>query len=107
MSDADSVTTWLTHLKSGRTDAAREIWQRYAQQLMRLARRKLGQTPRRAADEEDVVLVAFDAFLTGIQDGRFLRLDGREDLWQVLVMLVERQAIALRRREMALKRGWW
>ena len=105
MSDGESVTAWLAHLKAGRTEAGHEIWQRYVSQLLRLARRKLGRMPRRAADEEDVVLIAFEAFLTGIQEGRFLKLDGRDDLWQVLVMLVERQAIALRRRELALKRG--
>lgn len=105
MSDGESVTTWLAHLKAGRTDVAQQIWQRYAQQCVRLARRKLGRTPRRAADEEDVVMLAFRAFLTGVEEGRFLDLDGREDLWQVLVMLIERQAIALRRRELALKRG--
>jgi RNA polymerase sigma factor (sigma-70 family) len=105
MSEAESVTTWLVGLKTGRTDAAREIWQRYVEQLVRLARRKLGGTPRRAADEEDVVLSAFEGFLKGVGEGRFLRLDDRDDLWQVLVMLTERRAIALRRRELALKRG--
>ncbi len=105
MSDGESVTTWLAHLKAGRTDRAQEIWQRYVQQLLRLARRKLGLTPRRAADEEDVVMLAFEAFVAGVEDGRFLNLDGRDDLWQVLVMLIERQAIALRRRELAVKRG--
>lgn len=105
MSEEESVTTWLANLKTGRTDAAREIWQRYVEQLVRLARRKLGRTPRRAADEEDVVLSAFEGFLKGVEEGRFLQLDDRDDLWQVLVMLTERRAIALRRRELALKRG--
>lgn len=105
MSDGESVTTWLEHLKAGRTDSAQQIWQRYVQQLVRLARRKLGRTPRRAADEEDVVMLAFEAFIAGVQEGRFLNLDGRDDLWQVLVMLIERQAISMRRRELALKRG--
>jgi DNA-directed RNA polymerase specialized sigma24 family protein len=105
MSAEESVTTWLAHLKAGRSDAAHEIWHRYVEQLVRLARRKLGRTPRRAADEEDVVLSAFEGFLAGVDDGRFLRLEDRDDLWQVLVMLTERRAIALRRRERALKRG--
>jgi RNA polymerase sigma factor (sigma-70 family) len=105
MSEEESVTTWLAHLKTGRTDAAQEIWQRYVERLVRLARRKLGRTPRRAADEEDVVLSAFEGFLKGVEEGRFLRLDDRDDLWQVLVMLTERRAIALRRRELAIKRG--
>jgi DNA-directed RNA polymerase specialized sigma24 family protein len=57
------------------------------------------------ADEEDVVLSAFNDFLRGVEEGRFTRLDDREDLWQVLVMLTERKAIALRRQMQADKRG--
>lgn len=104
-SPEESVTTWLGGLKAGRADVAAKIWQRYVEQLVRHARRKLGRGPRRVADEEDVVLSAFDGFLKGVDDGRFLKLDDRDDLWQVLVMLTERRAIALRRRELALKRG--
>jgi RNA polymerase sigma factor (sigma-70 family) len=105
MLEEESVTTWIAHLKVGHTDASREIWQRYVEQLVRFARRKLGSTPRRGADEEDVVVSAFEEFLAGVEEGRFLRLDDRDDLWQVLLMLTERRAIALRRREMAMKRG--
>ena len=105
MSTEESVTTWLGHLKAGQSGAGREIWQRYVERLVRLARRKCGNTPRRVADEEDIVLSAFEGFLRGVGEGRFLRLDDREDLWQVLVMLTERRAIALRRKETALKRG--
>src|SRR5687768_16542494 len=103
--EEDSVTMWLGGLKAGCSDAAAKIWHRYVEQLVRHARRKLGRSPRRAVDEEDVVLSAFDGFLQGVDDGRFLKLDDRDDLWQVLVMLTERRAIALRRRELALKRG--
>ena len=39
------------------------------------------------------------------KDGRFARLDDRDDLWQVLVMLTERKAIKLIRHERAAKRG--
>ena len=40
-----------------------------------------------------------------MEEGRFARLEDREDLWQVLVMLTERKAIGLRRRVQAEKRG--
>ena len=83
-------------LKAGHSDAAGKIWHRYVEQLVRHARRKLGRSPRRAVDEEDVVVSAFNGFLQGVDEGRFLKLDDREDLWQVLVMLTERRAIALR-----------
>lgn len=101
----ESVTAWLDQLKAGQSSQAGQLWQRYKEQLVRLARRKLGGSPRRVADEEDVVLSAFDGFLQGVADGRFTQLDDRDDLWQVLVMLTERRAIAARRRERTLKRG--
>ena len=105
MSEHRSVTAWIAGLKSGDSAAAGEIWMRYVDRLVRLARAKLGSSPRRVADEEDVALSAFNDFLQGIEDGRFARLDDRDDLWQVLVMLTERKAIAQRRREQAQKRG--
>lgn len=105
MSEPESVTSWLEKLKADRPDAAQEIWARYVEQLVRLASRKLGDLPRRAVDEEDVVLSAFRGFLQGVEDQRFAQLNDRNDLWQVLVMLTERRAIAIRRHEGALKRG--
>jgi hypothetical protein len=105
MLPAESVTAWLDQLKAGQTRQAEQLWQRYKEQLVRLACRKLGRSPRRVADEEDVVLSAFDGFLRGVADDRFTKLHDRDDLWLVLVMLTERQAIAARRREQTLKRG--
>ena len=61
--------------------------------------------PRRAVDEEDVAVTAFEAFLRGTREGRFSKLETREDLWQVLAMLTERKAIGVLRRELADKRG--
>ena len=101
----ESVTEWLVQLKAGQLNQAGHLWQRYKEQLVRLAHRKLKSSPRRTADEEDVVLSAFDGFLQGVADERFVRLNDRDDLWQVLVMLTERRAIAVRRREGTLKRG--
>jgi RNA polymerase sigma factor (sigma-70 family) len=105
VSHEESVTQWIEQLKAGHSSAAGPLWQRYVERLVRLASNKLGELPRRAADEEDVVLSAFRAFFAGVRDGRFQQLDDRDDLWQVLVMLTERKAIALRRHERAAKRG--
>ena len=100
-----SITQWLHQLKEGDSLAVQKIWERYYHRLVGLARKRLKDTPRRAADEEDVVIMAFDSFCRGAENGRFPKLDDRDDLWQLLVMLTERRAIALRRRELALKRG--
>jgi len=100
-----SVTELLQQLQAGDSIAASQIWQRYITRLVSRARQRLKGTPRRAFDEEDVAITAFDAFLRGVADGRFKQLNNREDLWQVLVMLIERQAIAFMRQELAEKRG--
>lgn len=100
-----SVTEWLAGLKAGDIAVASRLWQRYVDQLARLARRKIGSTPRRLGDEEDAANQVFHALLHGIEHQRFPELKDRQDLWQILIMLTERQAIAMRRREFAAKRG--
>ena len=57
-SASQSVTLWLEQLQAGESAAAQQLWQRYLERLLRLASRKLGDLPRRVADEEDVVLSA-------------------------------------------------
>jgi RNA polymerase sigma factor (sigma-70 family) len=105
MSSAGSVTEWLEQLKRGDSSAAQKLWERYFEQLVRLARRNLGHTPRRVADEEDVALAAFASFCKGVEAGRFPKLDDRDDLWQVLIVLTERKAVDQIRREQVQRRG--
>jgi len=106
MSADQSVTWWLQQLKrEGAAGAARELWQRYFARLVELARQRLRGTPRRAADEEDVALSAFDSFCRGVEQGRFPRLEDRDDLWQVLVMITVRKAADLAEHERSQKRG--
>jgi DNA-directed RNA polymerase specialized sigma24 family protein len=101
----ESVTRWLESLRGGSPAAAQRLWGRYMEQLVRLASARLGGSPRRAADEEDVALVAFEGFLEGMRDGRFPRVEDRDDLWQVLVMLTERRAVDQIRRLSTGRRG--
>jgi DNA-directed RNA polymerase specialized sigma24 family protein len=103
--DEGSVTRWLGELKAGRPVAAQRLWERYFTDLVRLARARLRMVPRAAEDEEDVALSAFDSFYTAATQGRFPLLDDRDDLWRVLVMLTERKASDLLRRQRRLKRG--
>jgi hypothetical protein len=104
MSD-DSVSIWLDELRDGSPDAAQVIWQRYYDQLVRLARQKLGTCPRRAFDEEDVALSAFDSFFRAAGEGRFPKLEDREDLWKLLFVMTERKALRRVKHERRQKRG--
>src|SRR5262249_21222956 len=105
MSAAGSVTCWLEQLKAGDQAAIQKVWEGYFQRLVGLARTKLQAAPRRAADEEDVALSAFDSFCRAAGEGRFPRLLDRDDLWQLLVVITVRKALNLLKAERRQKRG--
>jgi DNA-directed RNA polymerase specialized sigma24 family protein len=104
MAPSDSVTHWIGQLKAGEADAAQPLWERYFGQLVVLARQRLASLPRRAADEEDVALSAFDSFCRDARRGRFPQLGDRDDLWRLLVVMTAQKALDLIRREQAHKR---
>ena len=103
--DEGSVTRWLGGAKAGDEAAAGELWRRYFETLVRLARARLRASPRTAEDEEDVALSAFDSFLAGAARGRFPRLDDRHDLWRVLITITTRKAVDQVNRQRRRKRG--
>jgi DNA-directed RNA polymerase specialized sigma24 family protein len=105
MASEQSVTHWIGQLKAGNHAAAQQLWERYFRRLVGLARKKLRDTHRLGADEEDVALSAFDSFCRGAELGRFPRLDDRDDLWRVLVTLAARKVLHLVRDQQRLKRG--
>jgi DNA-directed RNA polymerase specialized sigma24 family protein len=105
MSSAGSVTHWIDRLKEGDPAAVQKLWEGFFHRLVRLARSRLQAAPRRAADEEDVALSAFDSFCRGAQEGRFPRLNDRDELWQLLVLFTARKASNLVRQERRQRRG--
>jgi RNA polymerase sigma factor (sigma-70 family) len=106
MSFSGNVTRWFRQLEVGDREGVQRLWERYCHRLVALARKKLGGLPRRAADEEDVALSAFDSFIRGAEQGRFPRLEDRDDLWQILVMITTRKAIDLKVHEEREMRDW-
>ena len=100
-----SITQWIDQVQGGDSLAANELWNHYYQRLVGLARKKLLDSPRRVADEDDVVVDAFNSFYKGVQAGRFPRLEDRDDLWQILVMLTARKAINQMKHGARQKRG--
>ncbi|HEX9359606.1 MAG TPA: ECF-type sigma factor [Streptosporangiaceae bacterium] len=105
MTSEGSVSSWIDQLKAGNHAAAQPLWERYFLRLVGLARTKLPEGQRRAADEEDVALSAFDSFCRGAVAGRFPQLTDRDDLWRLLVTLTARKAFDQVRDEYRLKRG--
>ena len=102
-----SVTRWIGDLKAGDQRAVQPLWDRYFGQLVERARAKLRalRSPMAVGDEEDVALSAFHSLYEGIREGRFPRLDDRDDLWRLLVHLTACKAIDRHRQECRQKRG--
>lgn len=100
-----SVTCWISQLQAGDQAAIDPLWGRYFERMVALARVRLLSTPRQAADEEDVALSAFHSFCRAAEQGRFPKLDDRDDLWRLLVILTTRKAAHLIRDGNRLKRG--
>ena len=88
----ESVSQWIDGLKAGDEAAAAKLWQRYFRRLVGLARKKLGDSPRRVADEEDVAISAFQSFCQRAKEDRFPDLLDRDDLWHLIVRITERKA---------------
>jgi DNA-directed RNA polymerase specialized sigma24 family protein len=103
--DRGSVTIWIDALRAGDEEAANQLWRRYFESLVRLARSRLRSGARGAADEEDVALSAFEHFYDGMARGQFPDLTDRDDLWRLLVTIAARKATEQIRWESRQKRG--
>jgi DNA-directed RNA polymerase specialized sigma24 family protein len=101
----ESVSHWIDELKTGDSEAAERLWNRYYEELVRLARAKLGAVSRASADEEDVALSAFNSLCAGAARGQYPGLGDRHDLWRLLVTITIRKALDLVQHERRLKRG--
>ncbi len=100
MSNDGSITIFLRALKDGvEHEAAQRIFERYFGQLERVARDKLAGMRLHDRDEQDVAIVAMEQFFMNVRKGRFPRLNDRSDLWQVLLMILDRRVIDLRRKK--------
>ena len=104
MSPKGSVSHWIGRLKAGDRAVIGQLWERYFQRLVHLARAKIQAAPRRAADEEDVALSAFHSFCCAAEQGRFPQLLDRDNLWRLLVVLTSRKAAHLVRDQHRHKR---
>jgi DNA-directed RNA polymerase specialized sigma24 family protein len=105
MSEDGSITRWFDSLRGGNREAAQALWGRFANRLIGLARARLRAAPRRAADEEDAVLSAFDSFCRGAEQGRFPKVQNRGDLWNLLAAITVRKVSHQLQHESRQKRG--
>lgn len=100
-----SFSQMLIQLKQGEECAIQKLWDRYFEPLQRLAVERVNVKDRKMRDEEDLALSAINAFQESIKNGRYSSIEEPNDLWQLLVTIVEHKAIDHVRHEHAKKRG--
>lgn len=105
LSGEESVTTWLRKLESGDNRAALELWNVFFERLVRLVRQRVRKSPVRGTDAEDIALSAFASFCRGVERRQFPALEGRYDLWRLLVSIAIHKLLHAQRDQGRLKRG--
>jgi RNA polymerase sigma-70 factor (ECF subfamily) len=80
----------LVRWRAGDEKAAGELFERYTQRLLAVARNRLSEKLARRLDPEDVVQSAYLSFFRGARDGRFV-IERSGDLWRLLVGITVRK----------------
>ncbi len=72
--------------RAGDEEAARQLFDRYAERLVALARQRLSRRLAGRVDPEDVVQSAFRTFFGRVRAGQF-HFQDQDDLWKLLVRI--------------------
>jgi RNA polymerase sigma-70 factor (ECF subfamily) len=86
----DSFPEFLARLRAGDSAAASELFQRFASQLINLARRQFAAELRHKVDPEDVVQSAYKSFFARYGDGK-LEAVSWNSLWGLLTLITLRK----------------
>ncbi len=90
MSESASFDDVVNRLRCGDEDAATEIFGRFSDRLINLARKRLDARMRRKVDPEDVIQSVFRSFFVRQDKGQF-ELGGWDSLWGLLVCITLRK----------------
>jgi RNA polymerase sigma-70 factor (ECF subfamily) len=82
----------IAAFKAGSETAAKDLFDRYCEKLMRLARQRIGQRMTSRVDPEDVIQSAFRTFFVHVRNDEFT-FEGEGDLFKLLVRLTVNKAL--------------
>jgi RNA polymerase sigma-70 factor (ECF subfamily) len=86
MSDSPSESLHLDALRAGDEEAARQLFDRYAEQLVLLARKRISQRLASRIDAEDIVQSVFRTFFHRARQGQF-HLEEPDDVCKLLARI--------------------
>jgi RNA polymerase sigma factor (sigma-70 family) len=94
-----SISRWIPGLRRGDRQAIGRLWERYFDDMVRVARGRLRGAPSLQDAEHDVAIEAFLSFCARIaQEGRFPDLDDRNGLIRLLTHFTICKAFDFRQR---------
>ncbi len=82
----------VTNYQAGSESAAKDLFDRYCERLLRLAKRRIGSRMASRFDPEDVVQSAFRTFFTRVKNDEFTFAE-ENDLFKLLVRLTVRKTL--------------
>ena len=88
-SDDDAL---MKKVRAGDQEAARQLYERYGEQLLALARRRISQRFCRRVDPEDIVQSVFRTFFNRAKAGEF-DIAGPDDLCRLLARITVHKAL--------------
>jgi RNA polymerase sigma-70 factor (ECF subfamily) len=92
MSASDSFADVMARLRAGDPAAAQEIFERFLNKLVRLARRQFDAALRRKVDPEDVVQSAYKSFFLRYAEGK-LEVHDWHSFWGLLTIITLRKCL--------------
>jgi RNA polymerase sigma-70 factor, ECF subfamily len=92
MAASSSFGDVMARLRAGDQSAAREIFERFVDKLLRLARDRFDAVLRRKVDPEDVVQSAYKSFFLRYGAGK-LEVEDWGNLWGLLTMITLRKCL--------------
>jgi RNA polymerase sigma-70 factor (ECF subfamily) len=91
MDSGDTIELWNLYRHTGDQQAARDLFNRYAERLIKLVRTRLSEKLARRLDPEDVVQSVFKSIFTGAREVRDDQeryiLEHSGDLWRLLAAI--------------------
>jgi RNA polymerase sigma-70 factor (ECF subfamily) len=91
MTGHPSFDDLMVHLRDGRNDAAAQLFQRFANRLIVLARKQLDPKILQKVDPEDVMQSVFRSFLARNAAGQLGEFNTWDNLWAILVVMTRRK----------------
>ena len=84
MIDHEPLARLLERWRSGEQMAALAIYQRYEQQLLRLAKRRMRPSLRQRVDPDDIVISVLDSLLVRVGKGQYSSVNSSTSVWYLL-----------------------